>query len=89
MNKFIQVYAPINVNTDKEMEWFYDHVNTATQQTTTNFTILKRNINAKICHKQDDLGFVYGPLGYGDENERGNTFIEFRLQQRLYVMNKY
>lgn len=52
----------------EEVEWFYDDVNTAVQEVTTNYTILMGDLNAKIGHKQDVSEFVVGLHGYGNRN---------------------
>lgn len=87
--KIVQVYAPTSAHSDAEVEIFYDDINTAIQQEPTHYSMLIGDFNAKLGHKEDETETSLGTHGFGERNERGQTLLEFLLQQNLFAMNSF
>lgn len=82
----IQVYAPTEKATDKEISLFYKDIESALKGTNRD-TILMGDFNAKIGWPTKEEYLICGPNGYGDRNERGSILINFCFQYQLHITN--
>lgn len=87
--KIIQVYAPTSDHDDEEIDMFYDHITTALNEQSTQFTILCGDFNAKMGTKSDINEFSMGSFGLEGRNDRGETLLSFLLQNNLFQMNSF
>ncbi|XP_072401726.1 uncharacterized protein [Diabrotica undecimpunctata] len=83
------VYAPTTDHPDEEIEDFYDDISAALKETLTHNTIICGDFNAKIGLNQDEQETALGKFLSKGRNERGETLLEFLLQQNLYQMNSF
>lgn len=47
------------------------------------------DFNAKIGQPRPDEYLVMKPNGYGERNERGQTLIDFALENQLAILNTF
>lgn len=87
--KVIQVYAPTSSHPDEEVDIFYEEITSALNETSTHFTIICGDFNAKIGTKLDTSESSLGNFGSEGRNARGETLLGFLLQHNLYQMNSF
>lgn len=87
--KIIQTYAPTSNHTDEEVEVFYDDIRDALSGQKTHYTILCGDFNAKMGKRLNDAEFSLGSHGLEGRNDRGDTLLDFLLQNNLFQMNSF
>ena len=85
----VQVYAPTQDYSEEDIESFYEDLSKVLQDNRlSEYTIVMGDFNAKIgIKKQDETFSCIGPFGTGTRNDRGNTLIEFAIQEKLIIAN--
>ena len=87
----IQVYAPISVNDDSEVDHFYQQLQETINQTPKkDFLVVQGDRNAKVGKDaQADWGEVCGPYCNVETNERGLRLLEFATFNSLVLKKKW
>lgn len=85
--KIIQVYAPTSDYANDEVEEFYDDITTALNESSTHFTMLCDDFNAKIGRKKEAPETSLSKYGLGGWKEWGATEIQqfHPLNQKLSI----
>jgi endonuclease/exonuclease/phosphatase family metal-dependent hydrolase len=84
----IQVYAPTEKYTEDAIQIFYSEVRKAMSNAKGNILLIG-DFNAKIGSPTAEDRYTMGPWGYGQRNSRGETLIEFCLENQFSIMNTY
>lgn len=85
--QIIQAYAPTFVSIDEENELFYEDLIAAKNAEKAKFII--GDFNAKIGVKTaTDLSYV-STFGLGEQNQRGQTMVNFLNQKKIYCLNTF
>ncbi|XP_063594245.1 craniofacial development protein 2-like [Penaeus indicus] len=84
----IQVYAPTSEHTEEEVEAFYEEVEQAKKQCKSqDIVMIMGDLNAKVGKGRE--GDTVGPHGLGERNERGESWIEWCLENGQVIMNTW
>lgn len=87
--KVIIAYAPTVNHTDEEIDTFYDEIKIALEETKVYYNIICGNFNAKVGTKSEKMEIALGEFGLGNRNQRGETLINFLLENNLYLINSF
>ena len=84
----IQVYAPTQEASDQEIQKFYtDLEKTKTLCKSNEVIIVMGDLNAKVGKGKE--GTVVGKHGLGDRNERGDMWIDWCRENKLFIANTW
>ena len=84
----IHIYAPTQDHEDKEIELFYDEIQTAIKNVKTDDILcVMGDLNAKVGKERTTD--ITGQYGLGTWNKRGERLIEFCQQSKLIITNTY
>ncbi|XP_059062408.1 uncharacterized protein LOC131855180 [Achroia grisella] len=84
----IQCYAPTERSKDEEMEYFYQNLREALEYTGKD-VIVMGDFNAKIGARKKDEQNVMGIWNFGKRNGRGQTLVDFCIENGMSIMNSY
>jgi hypothetical protein len=82
----IQVYAPTDSASEREIEEFYKVIDKTMEISHKNI-ILMGDFNAKIGKPKQEEYLIMGKHGYGKRNERGQKLVDFALEHNLTIIN--
>ena len=84
----IQVYAPTTDYSDREVDEFYEQVDSVRRQCKAEeLTIVMGDLNAKVGKGRS--GTVVGEFGLGERNERGDRWMEWCESWDQVIMNTW
>lgn len=84
----IQVYAPTNDHTEKEVDTFYqDLVNAMKTCKSQDIIMVMGDLNAKVG--KGPRGKAAGPHGLGERNERGDRWVEWCEGNNMIITNTW
>ena len=84
----VQLYAPTNDHSDKEIEEFYADVKKALKQVKSgDILVVMGDMNAKVG--KEKFGSVVGLYILGERNERGTHLINFCEENKLEIMKTF
>ena len=84
----IQVYAPTSASSEENLETFYDDLERARKQCTSQDpVIIMGDFNAKVGSKR--VEDTLGPHGLGDMNERKEKLVEWSQINNFFVSNTW
>lgn len=84
----IQVYAPTTRGSEDQIESFYKDILSSLKDTTEH-TLIIGDFNAKVGLRKNDENKVLGAWGYGVRNFRGETLIQFCLENEFKICNTF
>ncbi|XP_071807999.1 craniofacial development protein 2-like [Asterias amurensis] len=84
---FIQTYAPTSASSDEEINTFYNQLQQAINSVSKrDIMVITGDFNAKVGNQSTNQ-CVMGNCGLGDQNERGETLIDFCQENNLAILN--
>ena len=86
--QIIQVYPPTS-HDDKEIEDFYESLDSTIKEEESNATITMEDSNAKVGTSNNNTGKCTGKFGNGTRNKRGERLIEFETYKKMRPENTF
>ena len=85
----IQVYAPTSASTEEDLESFYSTLQKEIDsKESKDILIISGDFNAKVSRKKNsDEDGIIGNFGLGERNKRGDTMVDFAIENQLAIKN--
>lgn len=85
--KVIQVYAPTSISSDEDIEQFYEDLLKAKHKEAERFTVVIRDLNAKLGSKATTDPANIGNFGLGTRNEKEQMLLDFLNREQMFCIN--